>query len=298
MLDVMSRAKDAIKAYNTALQVYSSNIANMSVAGYKRLDISFQSVFERLLYGGSAANVFEGLGGTNPMQIGQGSAVANVKVDFTQGSFSSAGNLDIGISGGGLFMVTPDDGNTMLYTRSGKFHIDSDGWVRTETGMKVYGYPVSGGSISGDIELLRITDPSVRKDLLSWTKEGMLAQFTEKTDDSGNPLGYPDTTTDPAAASSDRLFQISLTSFSNPSGLQQSQGTCFAETLSSGAPEGYGPPGYGPVGSVYPRQLEQSNVFYLEETINSLEIQRAMSGNLTVVRMASDIISQFISRLS
>ena len=297
MLDVMSRAKDAIKAYNTALQVYSSNIANMSVPGYKRLDISFQSIFERLLYGGTAANVFEGLGGTNPIQIGQGTAVANVKLDFTQGSFSSAGNMDLAISGQGLFMVSPDEGETILYTRTGKFHLDADGYLRTETGMQVYGYPVSGGAIAGDIEPIKIP-LSANKNLLTWTKEGMIAQFDDKLDADGNPLGYPDTSTEPAANSSNRFYQIALTYFMNPSGLKQSQGTTFEETASSGEPQAYGAPGWGPVGTIFPRQLEQSNVFYLEETINSLEIQRAMSGNLTIVRMASDIISQFINRLS
>jgi flagellar hook protein FlgE len=296
MLDIMTKAKDAIKAYNTALQVYSSNISNMSVAGYKRLDISFQSIFEKLLHGGTAADVFGGSGGTNPMQIGQGTAIGSVKIDFTQGSFSSAGYMDLGISGQGLFMVSPDDGETMLYTRSGKFHIDNDGYLRTETGMMVYGYPVSGGAVSGGVEPIRISS-WVNKNLVSWTQDGMISLFPEATDGISG-LGYPDTTSDPASNSANRFYQISLTFFNNPTGLKQAKGTTLEETLASGEPQGYAPPGYGPGGRVFPRQLEQSNVFYLEETINSLEIQRAMSGNLTVVRMASDIISQFINRLS
>jgi len=287
MLDVMNKAKEAIKAYNTALSVYSSNIANMSVMGYKRLDISFQSIFEKALHGGSAANLFEGAGGTNPMQLGQGTAIGNVKLDFSQGTFSSASFLDIAISGQGLFMVTPDDGETMVYTRSGKFHIDSNGYLRTESGMLVYGYPSTGG----DIEPIQVPDDA-NKNLISWSDDGFLTEYYEATDD-GVGLGYPDID-NPRRT----FYQIALTYFANPSGLRQGRGTTFEETLASGEPQSYGPPGYGAVGTVFPRQLEQSNVFYLEETINSLEIQRAMSGNLTIVRMASDIISQFINRLS
>ncbi len=294
MLDIMTKAMDAIEAYNTALQIYSSNIANMSVAGYKRLDISFQSIFERALYGGSAANTFEGLGGVNPMQLGQGTGIANIKLDFTQGSFSSAGYLDLGVSGQGLFMVTPDDGTTMLYTRSGKFHLDSDGYLRTETGMQVYGYALSGGVPTGGFEPIRITDPIVPKNLVTWTDDGKLAEYPSVVDDQNTPLGVPDTSKPPV----NTFYQISLTYFVNPGGLKQAKGTTYEETLSSGAPQGYGPPGSNPVGVVFPRQLEQSNVFYLEETINSLEIQRAMSGNLSIVRMASDIISNFINKLS
>jgi flagellar hook protein FlgE len=292
MLDIMTKAKDAIKAYNTALSVYSSNIANMSVTGYKRLDISFQSIFEKVLNGGSAANSFSGTGGVNPMQIGQGSAIGNVKLDFTQGTFSSAGYLDLAISGQGLFMVTPDDGQTMLYTRSGKFHFDTDGFLRTETGMKVYG-TAAGGALEP------INVPSVvNKNLLSWDADGVLTLYNEKFDDDGNPLGYPDLENPTGTV----YHTIALTYFQNPGGLKQSQGTTFEQTLASGDAQSYYNPvpygGVGPVGSVFPRQLEQSNVFYLEETINSLEVQRAMSGNLTIIRMASDIISQFINRLS
>jgi flagellar hook protein FlgE len=67
MLDIMTKAKNAIEAYNTQLRVSSANIANMSVNGYKKLDVSFQTVFERVLNGGTAAS--EGAGGTNPVQL-------------------------------------------------------------------------------------------------------------------------------------------------------------------------------------------------------------------------------------
>jgi len=294
MLDIMTKAKDAIEAYNTALQVYSSNIANMSVTGYKRLDISFQSIFEKTLQGGSSANIFGGAGGTNPMQLGQGTAISNVKLDFTQGTFSAASTLDLAISGQGLFIVSPDEGETYVYTRNGKFHIDADGYMRNDSGMMVYGYKLSGGVPVGDIEPIRISDPIVPKNLVSWTDDGKLVQFPEATSSGGTLMGYPDPSKPPV----DEFYQIGLTYFINPSGLKQGKGTTFEETIASGAPQSYGPPGGGTVGRVFPRQLEQSNVFYLEETINSLEIQRAMSGNLTIVRMASDIISQFINRLS
>jgi len=92
-------------------------------------------------------------------------------------------------------------------------------------------------------------------------------------------------------------YRIALTYFSNPNGLAQAQGTSFSQTPASGDPATPQLPG-GAVGSIRPGQLEQSNVVYLIETIDALEMQRAMNGNLTMVRMASDMISQFINRLS
>jgi flagellar hook protein FlgE len=68
------------------------------------------------------------------------------------------------------------------------------------------------------------------------------------------------------------------------------------ETMSSGSPAAYLAPG-GAAGNISPGQLEQSNVFYLGEAIDSMELQRAINGNLSIVRMASDLITQFINRL-
>ncbi len=289
MIDIMIQAKNSIEAYNTALRIYSSNISNMNVIGYKRLDISFQAIFERILARGTASAVFEGRGGTNPIQIGQGSSIGGVDVDFSQGALTDGSALDLGIIGSGLFLVSPDEGETFLYTRAGQFHFDSDGYLLTNTGMKVYGYRLSGGSPIGDIEPIQISGAT---NLYSWwTSDGILAEFPD--DGSGNP----DLTATPPVA--DRHWQIALTYFANPSGLEQTAGTAFKETLASGEPFPATPPSMGSlVGGVAPRQLEQSNVFYLGETIDSIEAQRAMSGSLTLIRLASDTISQFINRLS
>ncbi|MFH0887467.1 MAG: flagellar basal body rod C-terminal domain-containing protein, partial [bacterium] len=93
-------------------------------------------------------------------------------------------------------------------------------------------------------------------------------------------------------------FTIGLVTFPNSGGLEQRSGTAFAETLASGAPSTAAAPAEGSAqGAVSPRLLEQSNVFYVGETIDALEVQRAMSGNLTVIKMVSDTISQFINSL-
>ena len=81
MLDIMTQAENAIEAYNQALQASSANIANMNVSGYKRINVSFQSVFEKVLSRGSAATTSSG--GTNPIQFGQGMAVSQTGIDFS-----------------------------------------------------------------------------------------------------------------------------------------------------------------------------------------------------------------------
>ncbi|OGC05879.1 hypothetical protein A3H38_06760 [candidate division WOR-1 bacterium RIFCSPLOWO2_02_FULL_46_20] len=265
MFKMISQAKNAIEAYNQALEATSSNIANMNVTGYKRVDVSFQSIFERVLSQGTAAN--GGMGGTNPRQTGQGMALSTIAVDFSAGDLVAGATIDLAISGQGMFVVSPDGGNSYLYTRAGNFEIDASGNL-TSNGMQVYG-------LNGAGSLVAISSlPSGNKSDYSWQADGTLLY-------NGTSAGY----------------QIALTYFPNPGGLAQARGTTFAETAASGSPATSQAPG-GTVGTVLAGQREQSNVFYLNETIEALELQRAMNGNLTIIQMASELISNFINKLS
>jgi len=266
MYDMMNTATNAITALNTALNATSANIANMNVTGYKRIDVSFQSIYERMISMGTPAR--NNQGGTNPMQKGASMDIASTAVDFSQGSFTDGRSIDLAIDGQGFFILSPDGGSTYRYTRAGNFNVDSYGNL-TSNGMVVYGLNASGS-------LVPITGlPAGSAESFSW-------------DDSGN-LRYNGTNTG---------FQIALTYFQNPNGLAQGPGTTFISSAASGDPAAaQGGPG-GAYGNINKEQLEESNVFYLGETIKANELQRAMSANLSMISLASDMISQFINKLS
>lgn len=265
MFNIVTLAKDAIETYNDALKVSSANIANMNVVGYKRLDVSFQSIFENIMRQGTAASTFENIGGTNPQQFGQGVGLANVGVDFSAGDLTSGSDIDLAINGRGLFVVSDDQGESYRYTRAGQFNIVNGNLV-TESGLQVYGLNSSGS-------LVPITGLAGSETDYSWNTSGELLYMGTSTD-----------------------FRIALTYFNNQSGLAQAEGSTFKETMASGLPAGYFAPG-GAAGNIEPGKLEQSNVFYLGEAIDSMELQRAINSNLSIVRMASDLITQFINRL-
>jgi flagellar hook protein FlgE len=275
MLDMMSQAKNAIEAYNSALRASTSDIANVSVPGYKSLDVSFQSVFEKVLTRGTAAEA--GMGGINPRQLGQGMSLSSVSIDFSQGEQVDGSNLDLYIQGQGLFIVSPDGGNSYLYSRAGRFELDDIGNL-TSNGMQVYGLDSSDNLVP----ITGLKPPDYNPTLLSWANDGRLVQYKDTTytqEDFETP------------------FRIALTYFPNPSGLTQAQGTTLAQTIASGSPATAQTIG-GAAGSIVPRKFEQSNVDYFSETIDTLALQRAVNSNLTIIRMASDMISQFINRLS
>lgn len=292
LLDMITNAANAIEAYNTQLKINASNIANMNVNGYKRLGLSFQTIFEKLLRQGTPAYSSENLGGINPLQFGTGMAVSQVGVDFSQGDLTGGANLDLAIVGSGLFVVSPDGGRNFLYTRTGKFNVDNKGNLVTDTGMQVYGFRKAGSIASGGA-LVPITVSSnfdSTKYAVSFDDTGTLALFeltgtsTTGTNTLGNKVR-------------DLGYQIGLTTFANLSGLEQKSGNVFAETLASGAPLMPTVPESGSVGMISPRQLEKSNVNYISETLDSMEAQRAMNGNLTMVKLASDMITNFINKL-
>jgi flagellar hook protein FlgE len=56
---------------------------------------------------------------------------------FTQGQITSTGNaLDVAIRGDGFFQVNSDS-NMPMYTRRGSFHVDADGFIVNETGLRL-----------------------------------------------------------------------------------------------------------------------------------------------------------------
>ncbi|MFC1560090.1 flagellar hook basal-body protein [Candidatus Margulisiibacteriota bacterium] len=274
MLEIMTISKNAIEGYTAQLRTTAANIANLEVIGYKRLEVSFQSVFEKTLRQGTPASPITELGGTNPIQLGAGMSIGSVGLDFTQGQLTDSSNpLASSIQGNGLFIVSPDGGETFRYTRNGDFEIRGNNIVTKIGGMQVYGLNDSGG-------LVPITGVSGSD--LSWTSGGRLAHFAVPWDES--------------AGVTNTQYRIALTSFNNLSGLAQASGTTFEETVSSGAafePTASG----GSYGTISARNLERANVDLTSETIDSLAAQQALNGNLSILRAMNEEITNFINRL-
>src|SRR5262245_50012442 len=103
-------------ANQTMLATVGNNRANSTSTGFKGQRVDFQDLVYQNLRDGSAPG--NGIGGTNPMQVGFGALVGSIDSNFTQGPLTTTGrNLDLGIQGEGFFVV--NDGLRNLYTRAG-----------------------------------------------------------------------------------------------------------------------------------------------------------------------------------
>ena len=104
------------------MDAIANNIANASTDGFKSERMMFSEYLQ---------------------DIGNNQTIAFVKVagvtrDFTDGPIRTTGNpLDIAIRGEGFLKIETDDG--ILYTRSGRLHLDPTGMLVNADGQAVLG---------------------------------------------------------------------------------------------------------------------------------------------------------------
>lgn len=137
-------ALSGINASASELNVISNNVANASTTGFKQSTIQFADVFATSNLG-SSANA-----------IGSGVKIAGVAQQFSQGNVEfTDNNLDLAISGQGFFVLN-DNGNS-VYTRSGTFGVDRNGFIINPDLQRLTGYLAdASGNITGargDIQL-------------------------------------------------------------------------------------------------------------------------------------------------
>jgi flagellar basal body rod protein FlgG len=126
------RGAASLAAYEKWQAVTSQNIAASSMPGYKKSEVSFESVSGDILrlgqQSGSANN--EAMGVMPKM---------GTQTNFSQGELHHTGSeLDFAIQGKGFFQVQMEHGG-MGYTRNGEFHLDADGKLVTKEGYSVMG---------------------------------------------------------------------------------------------------------------------------------------------------------------
>jgi flagellar hook protein FlgE len=141
-----------LESSTTALNTIANNLANMNTTAFKSQDVSFSDLFYQQI--GTS-------GSGDPLEVGAGTQVAATTTDFTEGSINSTGNEDDmaigGTTGAGFFVV--QNGNTTEYTRDGSFTISPAGYLTTQSGLQVMGYPVVNGAVDTNAPLVPIQIP-------------------------------------------------------------------------------------------------------------------------------------------
>ena len=142
-----------LQAHGEAISIVGDNIANASTIGYKRNRASFEDM----------------LGGEiNSQRLGGGVVMGGSQTMWQQGTITRTDNpLDLAISGGGMFMVKGQHAgqDNQYYTRDGRFHLDNQGYVTNQSGLRLQGFGIDGRGTrslsAGDLPLGARQSPPV-----------------------------------------------------------------------------------------------------------------------------------------
>jgi len=149
-----------LSAYSRGLQQVSSNVSNLNSSGFKASSVSFTDLFGD--HGGSGLSLTNGGGGS-----GAGVNLNDVKLDFRQGELRQSQNdLDLAVDGKGFLVLLK--GDEVLYTRTGSFEVDKDGYVvLSGTEYRLATLDSAGRAVSLSIDAAR-TDAPVKTSKVSF----------------------------------------------------------------------------------------------------------------------------------
>jgi flagellar hook protein FlgE len=280
MMSGMYAAISGLDAHQTMLDVTANNLANVDTVGYKAQSTVFSDELSQLMQSGTAPNGFSA--GVNPLQVGLGVQVGSIDNIMTAGGVASTGNAtDVSIQGDGFLQVAngaptvaaPAIATPPQYTRAGDLTFNSQGFLCTQTGQYVLGYPANAsGSINaagGSNNAINVPTGSTG---IAIGKDGSVSYID------GNPA---------SATYQQRVTAgyISLATFPNESGLQRDGGSLWSATSASGAVQ-VGQPGIGNFGQTISGELEQSNVDMGKEFTNMIEAERGYQANASTITTA------------
>jgi flagellar hook protein FlgE len=127
-------ALSGLSSVSSQLDQISNNIANSSTYGFKSGNANFSAAYVN--------------------GIGSGVYVSSTTQSMdVAGTITSTGrNLDAAINGGGYFVVKDTDGS-LLYTRSGQFSTDDEGYLVDVNKRRVQGYSADAGGALADLKV-------------------------------------------------------------------------------------------------------------------------------------------------
>ena len=138
LFGALSSGVSGLTAQSSAMGAISDNITNVSTVGYKNTSVNFQSLVTK-----QTSSTFYSAGGVQSKPR-QDTGVQGL----LQASTSST---DMAISGQGFFVVneaaSPTVDDQFLYTRSGSFFMDNEGFLRNTSGFYLQGWPTTAAGV-------------------------------------------------------------------------------------------------------------------------------------------------------
>lgn len=143
-----------LTAYSKGLQTISNNVTNLNTPGFKATSFSFADSFT---YGGLGSSFSRYVPGR---QIGAGVHYGSELIDYRQGDLrQTGGDLDLALQGSGMLVLL--DGDKTVYTRTGQFTVDAQGFISdTASGFRLAVLNSEGQAVDVSIDKNHTSPPS------------------------------------------------------------------------------------------------------------------------------------------
>lgn len=238
MIKALTTAATGLEAQQANIERISNDLANVNTDGYKRSRTEFQDLMYDTIKepGGSL-----GASSQSPVgiQTGHGVKVNAAHKIFEQGPARMTYHpYDLLVEGRGFFPVQMPNGE-VAYTRTGNFHLDSQGRVTLANGAQL----IPQITVPINATNVLISPAGEVKAVLPGQGEAVLGQ-------------------------------IQLVNFQNEQGLSALGESLYKPSLASGAPV-QGVPGENGLGSIQQGALEGSNVNVANSMVDMIQTQRS-----------------------
>ncbi|WP_016994571.1 flagellar hook-basal body complex protein [Lysinibacillus boronitolerans] len=333
MLRSMYSGISGLKNFQTKLDVIGNNIANVNTHGFKKGRVVFKDLISQTQSSASGATTT--VGGINSKQVGLGSTIAAIDTIHGGGSIQTTGRgLDFAIEGEGFFMVADasDDfvrydskdptstetagtagvGGTsftnVLYTRSGNYYMDNDGYLVNADGKYLVGVSPEDSILSTDYPTVPAAGTPTTEDLTPnddpatpWevpaasNGAGVYKPIKLPTDAKSFSVGQDGTVTFVDSNGDLRWAgQLVLSKFPNAGGLEKVGNNYYTVTANSGEPYTQAGTVAG-MGKIVSGALEMSNVDLSEEFTEMIVAQRGFQANTRIITTSDEILQELVN---
>lgn len=157
-----------LKTHQQRMDVIGNNIANVNTVGFKTSVVTFADIYYQTKKTASGAT--SSLGGINPRQVGYGVKMSTTTPNMSQSGFTYSDSIyDLAIDGEGFIQLMDGSGN-LLYTRTGSFSIDDQGYLVNSSGYHVLGVSGDSEGQPASSEIIRFVLPETQANTSKATK--------------------------------------------------------------------------------------------------------------------------------
>lgn len=302
MLRSMFSGVSGLRAHQNKMDVIGNNIANVNTVGFKSGSVTFKDSIYQNISGSSEGNA--NYGGSNPSQVGYGSQVSSVRVDFATGSYEPTGiGTDCMIDGNGFFLVGKKldaanvgtgididaiSGSDLNLTRVGQFTIDGGGYLVDANKNIVYGFantaPVTGDTAwvpdPSAVFPIKIPEIQVNGEAVNLSGISIDANgIVSGTGSDGNIY---------------KFATIAVANVPNPNALENQGDSYYKAVSNTGTVVAY-EPGSGTTGNLISGALEMSNVDLATEFSNMITTQRGFQACSKMITVSDEMLQELVN---